>query len=220
MRAQPLPIGASMEKKQSTAAETKADIREWLQGKTVEDLEVVEQAGRLLFPEVLRRRTPKGYEEEKVRLRVPRPLEITQARVEAIAMASKYKIDREKDSDLFEEYETICRLSKAIREYAEPHGQAYTAEQLLSGYDSVCLQDLWQRVDVYQKMIDPRITDVDADDVINAARGIAHTMSLSPLAAIAGSELDSCIITMACMLVNCLTQRLILQSPEILAPAP
>lgn len=201
-----------MEKSQS--------IHEWLKGKTIEDLDVVEQGNRLLFADSIKRLGPKGQLiEEQVRVRVPRMDDQVKARIEATQMANKYKIDREKDSDLFDEFETLCLLSVCLREKDTPHSQAYTFEQLYTGYDIPSLYDVWHRIQTYKKLIDPRLSEPDIQDVVVAAMGIARVKNLSPLAVIAGSDLDSVIISMASLLSSYLTQQPSVSSPEISTPA-
>lgn len=200
-----------MEKKQ----DPRQSIREWLDGKSIEDLDVVENGNRLLFSDSIKRIGPKGtLIEEPVRLQVPRQVETMKARIEAIALAAKYKIDREKETDLFDELNMVCELSYAVREAEAPYGQKYLPEQYLGAYDYVSLFDLYHRIKVYRNMIDPRLSEPKVEDVIDAACKIAEMRNVSPLAAIAGSDLDSSIITMARLLVNCMTQLSTQQSPE------
>lgn len=195
--------------------EKKQSIHEWLEGKSLEDLDVVEQGNRLLFADSIKRFGPKGdLIEEQIRVKVPRLDDQVKARLEAIKVAGKYKIDREKDADLFEEFETLALVSICIREKEEPHSQAYTFEQLYTGYDIPSLYDVWNHVQHYKKLIDPRISDPDIQDVVVAAIGIAKKKNLTPLAAIAGSDLDSVIVSMASLLSNYLTQQPSVSSPE------
>ena len=207
-----------MEKKQSDAGpsgQQSQTVHEWLKGKTIEDLDVVENGSRLLFADSIKRRGPKGQLiEEAVRVQVPRLPDQVRARHEAKALADKSKVDREKDADLFEEFETLAILSLCIREKDEPHCQAYTAEQLWTNYDVPSLYDVWHRIQTYRGMIDPRLSEPDIQDVVVAAMGIARVKNLSPLAAIAGSDLDSFVIGMASLLTSYLMQQRSASSPE------
>lgn len=199
----------------NTESEQSQTVHEWLQGKTIEDLDVVENSNRLLFADTIKRKGPKGQLiEEQVRVRVPRMDDQVKARIEAVDMARKFKIDRDKDADLFEEFETIAMLSRCIREKDDPHGQAYTFDQLYTGYDANSLYDIWNRIQHYNKMTDPRLSDPDIQDVVVAAMGIAKKKNLSPLIGIAGSDLDSFVISMASLLATYLTQPPIASSPE------
>ena len=202
-----------MEKSQS--------IHKWLEGKSMEDLDIVEAGNRLLFADSIKRLGPKGQlVEEQIRVRVPRQLEIVKARAEAKALAEKYKIDREKDEDLFSRIDDLCLLAQAIREFNEPHGQAYTAEQYLNSYDPTSLDDLRGRLTVYTDMANPCITELTPEAVVDAAVAIASKKNISPLADIDGQEHGSFIVSMATMLTGFLIQSSFKQSQENSTPEP
>jgi hypothetical protein len=191
---------------------------EWVDGKTAEELDAIEFNGRTLWKDHIRRIKRDGtFEDLPILVRCPRPIEIMQARSEAVELFRKQKLDREKDNDLFEQLDTLAVLSKAIRDTAAPHDQLQTLEFLLShkpgeGFDIESLMDVWTRLEAYRRLLDPRITEVSEDDAIRAALAIERVRNVSPLAAIAGHELDGCIVTMASMLVTSLRQLQSLQS--------
>lgn len=186
-------------------------LHEWLEGKTVEDLALIEHGGRLLFPDKIRRVTASGgYEDVKVLVRVPRTVEIMDARRDARKFCTSRGIDPKEDADLFEQLDQMAILARAVRDPAPPHDQFQPLEFLLSnepgkGFDTESLVDVWRRLEVYRRMIDPAVTRVSEDDVVRAAYAIDKVQNLSPLVGIAGQELDSSIITMASMLVRYLT---------------
>jgi hypothetical protein len=187
-------------------------LHEWLKGKTVEELAAIEHGGRTLFPDKIQRVKPDGsLEGVDVYVRVPRPVEVMQARKEARDFFKKQGLDASVDADLFEQLDTMSTLARALRSKDKPHDQFQPLEYLLSndpgkGFDTESLLDVWTRLEVYRKMIDPRVTDVKEDDVIRAAYAVDRTQNLSPLAGIAGHELDSFIVTMASQLVRSLMQ--------------
>jgi hypothetical protein len=159
------------------------------------------------------------HEDVDVYVRVPRAVEVMQARADAIAFFKKRALDRKEEADLFDQLDTLSVLARAIRDKAPPHDQYQPLEFLLSnepgkGFDTESLMDVWTRLEAYRKMIDPRVTVVSEEDAIRAAFAIARVNNISPLAGIAGHELDSCIVTMACLLVKFLTPLRVSQSGE------
>jgi hypothetical protein len=195
-------------------------MHEWLDGKTIEELAAIEHGGRTLFPDKIRRVKADGtHEDVDVYVRVPRAVEVMQARADAIAFFKKRALDRKEEADLFDQLDTLSVLARAIRDKAPPHDQYQPLEFLLSnepgkGFDTESLMDVWTRLEAYRKMIDPRVTVVSEEDAIRAAFAIARVNNISPLAGIAGHELDSCIVTMACLLVKFLTPLRVSQSGE------
>lgn len=200
-------------------------MHEWLDGKTIEELAAIEHGGRTLFPDKIRRVKPDGtYEDIDVYVRVPRAAEVMQARQDAIEFFRKRKLDRKEEADLFDQLDTLSVLARAIRDKAPPHDQFQPLEFMLSnepgkGFDTESLMDVWTRLEAYRKMIDPRVTVVSEEDAIRAAFAIARTQNIGPLAGIAGHELDSCIVTMASLLVKFLTPLRALRSSENGSPA-
>jgi hypothetical protein len=187
-------------------------LHEWLEGKTVEDLALIEHGGRMLFPDKIRRVKADGkFEDVKVLVRVPRTVELMDARRDARKFCKDRNIDPKEDADLFEQLDQMAVLARALRDPNSPQDQFQPLEFLLSnepgkGFDTESLVDVWRRLEIYRKMIDPAVTKVSEDDVVRAAFAVARVQNLSPLVGIAGQELDSSIITMASMLASCLTQ--------------
>lgn len=193
-------------------------LHEWLEGKTVEDLALIEHGGRMLFPDKIRRVTAAGkFEDVRVLVRVPRTVEIMDARRDARKFCKDKGLDPQEDADLFEQLDQMAVLARALRDPNSPQDQFQPLEFLLSnepgkGFDTESLVDVWRRLEIYRKMIDPAVTRVSEDDVVRAAYAIDKVQNLSPLVGIAGNELDSSIITMASMLSRCLTQLQSLRS--------
>ncbi len=200
--------------------------REWLKGKTAADLDLIEYGGRVFFPEVIHRLKKGGkFEEVPIAVCIPRAPERAIARRDAIALATKWKLDRDKDADQFDTLDTMAQLAHAIRTPEEPHGQAYPLEWLLStkeeeGFEERSLWAVWERVKAYTEIIDPRITEPSTEEVIAAVVAIDHVRNLTPLAAIAGPALDSFVVSMASMLCTYLRQQPSAPSTATSAPAP
>ncbi|WP_437759483.1 hypothetical protein [Sorangium sp. So ce1389] len=198
---------------------------EWLQGKTLADLNAVELGGRLLFPDTIKRCKRDGsFEEVPVMVRVPRQPELLEARVQAAELFRAKKLDRDRDQDVFEQFETLCILSKALRDAKPPHDQHAPVEWLISGepgkgYDLPSLMEVWEHIRVYQELIDPRITEPTTEDVVAAVMAIDRVRNLSPLAGIAGSALDSFVISMAVLLASYLRSKPSSPSSETSTPA-
>lgn len=200
--------------------------REWLKGKTAADLELVEHAGRVYFPDAIQRLRPGGkFAEVKVAVCVPRAPEKAMARRDAIALFSKWKLDREKDADYFDTLDKFAILSHALREPEAPYGQFHPLEWLVSdkpgeGFDERSLWAAWDRLKVYQELLDPTLTQPDEEEVLAAAAGIDRVRNLSPLVAIAGPALDSFVVSMASLLCRYRTLVLSQPSPANSTPAP
>lgn len=191
--------------------------REWLKGKTAADLDLVEFGGRIFFPETIHRLKKGGkFEPVEVVVCVLRPTEKALARRDAKRFAERWQLDREKDADQFEIIDIFARLSHAIRTKELEHGQAYTLDTLVSnkpdeGFDERSLLAVWERIRVYEDLIDPNIVEpMSEEEVLQTAYAIDRVRNLTPLAATGGRALDSCVIGMASIL--CKYQTLLLNS--------
>jgi len=166
--------------------------------KTWEELEVIEQGDRLLFPDTIRRRTKTGaLEETKILVRVLRKNERRSARMEAREWAKRANVDPEKDPALFDDMDTLCILARAIRESAPPHDQFQQAEWLEQHFDDSSLAALWDRYPVYESMLDPRLDAPTEDDFWKCIVGIGRSRNILPLTGFAPRSQHSCILSMA-----------------------
>lgn len=168
-------------------------------GATFEELEMVRhESGRLLFPDVLRRRDEKGaIKETKVRIWVPNPNDHVEARTAArVWFAGQKALDPDRDKSVFEDMEQACLLARAIRTGEAPYGQ-YTTAQELAGYDESTLQDIQERINIYKSMLEVRTPVVDDETFWRAVLAIGRRNSLLPLADIAGRAQPSFAIRMA-----------------------
>ncbi len=168
-----------------------------LGGRTWEELEVSRHAnGRIMFADELRKRNEKGQiESEKIRVCVPQPEDIVEARIRAVAWFASKKLDRKLDGRLFDEIEQLCLLARAIRNY-DDHSQKYDAEDL-ARIDEASLHDIQERINVYKAILDPRDSDVTEERLWRLILDIGRAGNLLPLADIAGHEQHSCVLRMA-----------------------
>ena len=201
--------------------------REWLKGKTAEDLDLVEFGGRVFIPETIQRVKAGGkFEAVEVTVCVLRTPEKALARRDAKKLAERWQLDREKDADQFEIIDIFARLSHAIRTKESPHGQAYPLEWLISnkpdeGFDERSLLAVWERLRVYEDLLDPNIVEpMSEEEVLQTAYAIDRVRNLTPLAATGGRALDSCVIGMASILCKYQTLLLSSQSTVSLTPEP
>jgi hypothetical protein len=208
-------------------------VQEWLKGKKPEDIDLLEFGGRVFFPETIHRlkraaKDGKGaqFEPVAVAVCVPRAPEKAFARRDAIKLAEKWKLDRDKDADLFDLIDKFALLAQAIRTPEEPHGQAFPLEWLVSakegeGFDERSLWALNERLQAYEDIIDPRVTEpMTEEEVMQAAIAINRVRNITPLVAMSGPALDSCVIGMASTLCKYRALLLSHSSGENSTPAP
>jgi hypothetical protein len=180
------------------------------------ELEMVRGAsGHVCVTERLREFDPKkkAFVDKPIKLRIPRPNDLAQARVDVRAMFLAKKLDPDKDKDLFDEFEQLCLLSKAIRD-AETEAQLYDPIELAQSVDEGPLQDLLGRLRVYRDMLDPRERLMTDEEVYTKIIEVARAGHLYPLTDIAGRDQPSFVTTMACLAATSPTVLAWLQSCE------
>lgn len=196
-----------------------AFVTEWVAGKTPADFDIMEFGGRVLWPDKIRRLKKSAgsaptFEEFPVLLQVPRFDEELMAAADAERILADRGIVRGK-SDRYEQFleqlEVFAKVARAIREPKPPHAQWRSVDVLIAtketGIEVRELFGVWQRLEVYAKMQDARIAEIDEPLAVQMAYAITEARNLSPLVAIAGAEVDSFVISMASTLVRCLTDR-------------
>jgi len=185
------------------------------------ELEALEFSGRLYFPDAIKRRGKTGgIEEIPICIRVPRKDEKRTARLEARTWTQKIDIDTEKDKDLFDDLDTLCILARAIREVTEPHEQHQQAEWLESHYDSGSLAQIWDRLQVYDQMLDPRTETLTEDQFWGTVLAIGRTRSGLPLTEYAPSLQRSFLLSVVDQALLSPTLRSFLQSRDSSTQAP
>ena len=201
-----------------------------LRGKTWEELDVIETGGpgggRVLFRDTIRKRraTAEGWTDVPVMLQVPRKDERRAARLEARRLAADLHVDPDKDPALFEDLDNICILARAIRD-PKPnpsgvHDQHCDPLDLERTYDPPSLEAIWERLEAYSALLDPRVTLDTPEKVWGAIAAINHSGSLLPLAAIAGREQPSFLLFMAARAIESPTAQRYFASLASSTPAP
>lgn len=165
-----------------------------LRGKTWEELECLEQDGRVLFPEKIAFRDRKGDRREvDVLIRVLREPDRRKARVESRKRALAEGLDLDRDADQCQMLDRLHQLAFAIREAKEPHEQHATAEMLEANYDLASLDEVWERYQVYEDRVDPRL-DVTNEATMWAVIGaVAKVGHPGPLAGCVPRSQGTCI---------------------------
>lgn len=201
-----------------------AHVEDWLKGKTREDFAIIEHCGgRILWPVKLHRlRTTGKFDEEPAYLQVLDPIETMEAKREALRVFAEqgFVKDDERTTDIWTELEMISQVAIALREPKPSadgiHYAKFSLDTLLqfkdTGISSREIASLHQQLTMFAKLEDPRLETIDRATVIKVAIAIAEVGNLSPLVAIAGSELDTCVIGMAAILTECLTHEFSLPS--------
>ncbi len=183
---------------------------EQLIGKSWEELEVLEVAGRLLFPEKILRRTKSGMcEEIPVLIQIPRSHELRKARVEARRIAKKDGLDPKLDRDLIDELETVCTLSHAIRNTKPPDHEPWEPfpRTLEEKYDKSSLAQIWAKIDALTRVVDPAPDSISQDEMIALASAIAKERNLGPLFVYGSGAQTTFVVTMADLLVSSLASK-------------
>ena len=202
-----------------------AFVEEWIKGKTREDFTLTEHCkGRLLWPVKINRLRKTGkFDEEPAFLQVLDPLDVMEATREAMRVFKEQGFDKddERAAAIWTELEMFARMSIALRStqkdadgiYPNMHSLDMLIDVKETGISRSEVESLSKRLDIVTKLQDPRLEDIDRATVVRVAVGIAETGNISPLVAIAGSEMDTCVVGMASILTECLQHQLSAQSP-------
>jgi hypothetical protein len=162
------------------------------------ELEVLpHESGRLTVPCELRRVGPDGkVKATKVRIWAPTPEDHVKARVAAVAIFTKHKLDRTLDKDTFEQVEQLELLARCVRTFEAPFGQFVDASEFAT-YDEGSLHDIQERVNLFKQELDPRESVTTEEQFWKTLIQIARLESASPLADIAGGEQPTFVVRMA-----------------------
>lgn len=202
-------------------------IAEWFKGKTLAELDIIEHAGRQLYPDALKHKRLKDgvILEKPVYLRTPSMGDTGLARGDCLEWVRKLRrIDGPIDVDrataavgatVFENMDTVCLLARCTRTREPPYPQYLVAELLDAQYPMATIYELFDRLDFYMRMEDPRVSELSEDMFFAAVENIARVRNTSPLVAIGGLERDSFITTMAVRLQSFRTLKSSLPSTEI-----
>lgn len=169
------------------------------EGKSWDELEVVpHESGRLMFKAELRRRGPKGeIESRPVRVCAPEVKDHVRAKSLARLWFKETEgLDPDRDSEIFDEMESVCLLSLLIREPEAPYSQLMTHDELAE-WSQASLKDVQERIKVFESMLDPRTGVATEQQLWDVVARVARDGNLLPLADIVGHEQPSCIAFMA-----------------------
>jgi hypothetical protein len=204
-------------------------VIDWANGLSVRDLEIIEHEGRYLYPDSLKRRNPKTGElvEVPILVAVPSALERLEGRIEALDFLRR-KLKREGalsyedavrivGNDQYEEIEHHHLLSKVLFRREAPHGQYMLPEFLLQVHRGQ-LVDIYDRIDFYSRVEDPRIKELTEAQFVAILQAIVKTRGLGPLVGIAGGMRDAFVLSMAYQLEGFLTRKPSSQPPATSTP--
>lgn len=179
-------------------------VIEQLLGKDWGELEVLEHAGYLLFPDTLIKRERDGtFKQIPVTLRVPREPDMRKARVAARAIFQKEGLDEKADRVMFANLENFCILSQAIRNATPPHEPWEDDPQVLeSKYDKSSLVQLWEKLERLHQVIDPAPDKISKQEMVLLIAAIAKERNLGPLAVYGSAAQTSFVVTMVDLLLN------------------
>lgn len=168
------------------------------------ELEVLEHAGYLLFPDVLLRRQRDGsFKQEPVMLRVPREPDMRKARVEARAIFKKEGLDEKLDRVMFSNLESFCILAEACRNVSPPHEPwVPDARDLEKNYDKASLMQLWEKLERLNDVVNPAPEKISPQEMLVLLAAIAKERNIGPLAVYGSAAQTSFVVTMVDLLLS------------------
>jgi hypothetical protein len=194
-----------------TIEDKHAHVIEQLLGKDWAGLEVLEQDGRLLFPDKIYKRKADGtFLGQDVKLQVPREPDIRWARLEArrLAAASDPPLDPNRDRDLIENLEAMCLVSRCMRDPRVPTREFDPdPSHLEESWDKSALTQIYEKLDRLAQVIDPRPEDIGEDEILAVVAAIVKARSILPLVVYGPAAQNICVVTMADRLVSSLASK-------------
>jgi len=196
--------------------ETHNHVIDQLISKSWGELEVLEHAGHMLFPEKIYRRTKSGkFEEVPVLIRVPRLDDLSKARVQARMICKDKGLDHKLDRDLFDDWETVCTLALCIRNTTEPHEPwEPDPETLAKTYDKASLMQIWAKLDSFTQVVNPAPERISESECWALIAAIAKERNLSPFFVYGQAAQTSCAVFMADLCMTLLASRSSSESSE------
>lgn len=198
-------------------------IFEQLRKTAWDDIGVLEDGGRLMFPQKIYTRskeTGKFTVARECLLRVPRKNETRKARIEAREIAKKEDLDPKLDPAEFEELDRLCCAWVSIRDPKPPYPPLFfDAREMERALDSPVLAFLVGMVARYRRMLDPHISGLSPDDFAAVTAAIVERQDLTPLAVLDDATQERFVITLAALHQVWLTARSSAGSSEQSTPA-
>ncbi len=184
-------------------------VVEQLVGKNWDEIETLEHAGYLLFPDKLYKRNRQGgLDEEPIVLRVPREHELRKARVQANKIAEDDGLDPDRDKDLVDNIETVCILALAIRNSTPPHEPwKPNPRELEKRYDRGALMQLWGKLDALTHVLNPAAGSITKEEMFALVAALAKERNIVPLHVYEPDVQASFIVTMAVQLMSFLVSK-------------
>ncbi|MEE9395182.1 MAG: hypothetical protein V3W41_22045 [Planctomycetota bacterium] len=196
-------------------------IKAWLEGKGPAEFAALEQEGRPLYPEAIHRHNPKSgnMEQIDVMLRVPTTMEQLRARTNTLdylqqhagldARPTKVECEALWGEDYFDNTDTVFLLELCVLD-VEPLANGVRppymrAEFLDKMHPRASLHAIYERLNFYQAIEDPRVTELTEEQFGQTVAAIAKQRNLSPLVVIDGRAHASFVISMAERLTTFLT---------------
>ena len=203
------------------AGDNREHVASALLAKTWAELEVLEHADRLYFPHTMRQRRADGsWKELRVRIRVPRSLEMETVRLDARKLAHDRGVDPELDTDKFSNLESLCELQFALREWSPPHEAiALDAVDLGNRWDTPVLEDELRMVEHWRVALDPAPDTLDPGELLAVIAAITEERDIRPLRVFGGRSQIDCIVGMADLCTTLLAQQSSLQPSAPSTPA-
>lgn len=201
-------------------------VLDWLKGKRLEDLEIVEHGGRRLYPDELKRRRkddPTELEVVPVLIRPPTTQDKAMARLDALAWA--HRLAREngrkdlpkgltiKEAEAifgaayFDELDTKCIVARCVHNPEPPHDQYLLPWILDARHDHGSILDVWDRICFWHDFTDVRVQNFDADTFLEVIAALDRVGNVSPLVGFGGATRDAFVLTMARRLASSPTDK-------------
>lgn len=190
------------------------DLPSWFEGKTIADLNAVELGGVVYIPDQLRRVNAKGeIETEDVMVKVPSEQDRAQARVDAIYHVGELRkwptpkhtwtveqCQQAIGAEVFENLDTAAIVARSLYERKQIDGKyppAYMLAILISSWPPASWFDMFERLNVYSNLFNPRVADIDEDTLWRVMAQIARVQNVSPFGVMRGDLQSAFIVRMA-----------------------
>jgi hypothetical protein len=186
----------------------------WISGKTLEELDAIEHGGALLFRDAFRTKNKRGEEVlTPVLVSPPTRRDRAEARIDAIryvadlckskAIRTVPEAQTAIGAEVFEDIDTISIIARCCYEPKEPSQRAYMLDILIDSFPSATLADMWERINHYAHLVDPRVPEpLSHDEFWAYAKAIAKAGNVGPLVVMREDTQRGFVISMARRLIE------------------